>query len=119
MQRGASAFLDASTGWCAGFSGTDPFSDGIFKLTGPLSNQSFTTNKFKVYPNPATSNVTIAATDIDSYNLSVTDLTGKVILTKSLTGMENTVDISALSSGAYFFTLSSDNKKEVVKILKN
>ena len=118
-QRGASAFLNASIGWCSGFSGTDPFSNGIFKLSGPLANQSFTTSKFKVYPNPATSNITISATDVDSFNLSVTDLTGKVVLAKSLNGMENTVDISALSSGAYFFTLSSDNKKEVVKILKN
>ncbi|WP_264520048.1 T9SS type A sorting domain-containing protein [Flavobacterium sp. N1994] len=118
-QRGASAFLSASIGWCAGFSGTDPFSDGIFKLTGPLANQSITKAKFSVYPNPASSNVTIAATDVDSFNLSVTDITGKIVLAKSLNGMENTVDISALSSGAYFFTLSSDNKKEVVKILKN
>ena len=77
------------------------------------------TAKFKVYPNPATSVVTISATDVDSYKVSVTDLSGKIIMTKSLTGMENTLDISVLSSGAYFFELSSDNKKEVVKILKN
>ena len=117
-QRGVSAFLDATTGWCAGFS-TDEFTDGIFKLTSPLANQSFATSKFKVYPNPATSIVTISANDIDGYQLSVTDLSGKVVMAKSLSGIENTVDVSALSSGAYFFTLSSDNKKEVVKILKN
>ena len=117
-QRGAAAFLNGSTGWCAGFS-TDNLTDGIFKLTTPLANQSFTTSKFSVYPNPATSNVTISATNIDAYQLSVTDLSGKVVITKSLNGIENTVDVSALSSGAYFFTLSSDNKKETVKILKN
>ena len=117
-QRGAAAFLNGSTGWCAGFS-TDSLTDGIFKLTTPLANQSFTTSKFSVYPNPATSNVTISATNIDAYQLSVTDLSGKVVMAKSLNGIENTVDVSALSSGAYFFTLSSDNKKETVKILKN
>lgn len=117
-QRGASDFLNATTGWCAGFS-TDEFTDGIFKLTGTLANQSFTTAKFRVYPNPATSNVTISATDIDGYQLSVTDLSGKVVMAKSFTGIENNVDVSALSSGAYFFTLSSDNKKETIKILKN
>lgn len=121
-QRGASSFVNASTGWCAGFSDGDPFGTvGIFKLSGPLGiDNAATVAKFKVYPNPTTSNVTIAANlDVDSFNLSVTDLTGKILMTKSLNGIENTVDISNLSSGAYFFELSSNTKKEVVKILKN
>lgn len=117
-QRGSSAFLNATTGWCAGFSGA--LVDGIYKLTSPLATTNVTaTAKFKIYPNPATATVTISATDVDSYKLNVTDLTGKTVMTTSLNGMENNVDISALSSGAYFFELSSDNKREVVKILKN
>jgi hypothetical protein len=40
-------------------------------------------------------------------------------MTKSLNVIENTLDISSLSAGAYFFELSSDNIKDVVKILKN
>jgi len=117
-QRGASAFLNATTGWCAGFS-TDPLTDGVFKLTGQLGVSNVAQTKFKVYPNPATSTITISVSDVDSYNLSVTDLTGKIVMAKSLNGMENTIDISALATGAYFFNLSSGGKKEVVKILKN
>ena len=118
-QRGASAFLNLTTGWCAGFS-TDPLTDGVFKLTGTLGAQNFeNATKFKVYPNPASSIVTISAVNADSYKLSVTDITGKVVMTKSLNGIENTLDISSLSTGAYFFELSSDNIKDVVKILKN
>ena len=56
---------------------------------------------------------------MDTYNLSVTDLSGKVVMTRTLNGMENTLDISTLATGAYFFELNADNKKEVVKILKN
>lgn len=115
-QRGASAFLNISTGWCAGFSGANA---GIFKLSGPLGVDNASIAKFKVYPNPTTSVVTISATDVDSYNLSVNDLSGKTVMTKSLNGMENTVDISGLSTGTYFFELKSNNKKEVVKIIKN
>ena len=118
-QRGASAFLNSTTGWCAGFS-TDALTDGVFKLTGALGTQNFeNATKFKVYPNPASSMVTISAANADSYKLSVTDITGKVVMTKSLNGIENTLDISSLSTGAYFFELSSDNIKDVVKILKN
>ncbi len=118
-QRGASAFLNLTTGWCAGFS-TDPLTDGVFKLTGTLGAQNFeNATKFKVYPNPSSSIVTISAANVDSYKLSVTDITGKVVMTKSLNGIENTLDISSLSTGSYFFELSSDNIKDVVKILKN
>lgn len=118
-QRGAAAFLNITTGWTAGFS-TDELTDGIFKLTGQLGVEDVAaTAKFKVFPNPASSNVTISVTDVDSYNLNVTDLSGKTVMTRTLSGMENNLDISALSTGAYFFELSSDNKKEVVKILKN
>ncbi len=120
MQRGASAFI-GTTGWSAGFGDGDPFGTaGIFKLTSPLANPGFeNAAKFKVYPNPATSVVTISTPDVDSANLSVTDLSGKVVMTKSLNGIENSVDISSLSTGAYFFELTSGNKKEVIKILKN
>jgi len=118
-QRGASAFLNLTTGWCAGFS-SDALTDGVFKLTGTLGTQNFeNVTKFKVYPNPASSKVTISAANVDTYKLSVTDITGKVVMTKSLNGIENTLDISSLSTGAYFFELSSDNIKDVVKILKN
>ena len=40
-------------------------------------------------------------------------------MTKALNGIENTVDISNLSTGAYFFEVSANSKKEVIKILKN
>jgi len=120
-QRGASAFLNASTGWCAGFSDGDPLgSAGIFKLSEPLGvDNAATVTKFKVYPNPAFSIVTISTPDVETVALSVTDLTGKVVMIKSLNGIENILDISNLATGAYFFNLSSGDKKEVIKILKN
>jgi len=117
-QRGANAFLNITTGWCASFS-TDPETDGIFKLTGQLDISNVAQSKFKVYPNPAASTVTISVADVDTYNLSVTDLSGKVVMAKLLNGMDNTLDISNLATGAYFFNLSAGDKNEVVKILKN
>jgi photosystem II stability/assembly factor-like uncharacterized protein len=117
-QRGAADFLNMTTGWTSGFT-EDSITDGVYKLTGPLGIDTASIAKFKVYPNPASSIVTIATPDVDSANLSVTDLSGKVVMTKSLSGIENTVDISNLATGAYFFEISSDSKKEVIKILKN
>lgn len=117
-QRGVTAFLNSTTAWAGGFNTSD-FEGGIFKLTGQLANPTVEASKFIVYPNPATSTVTISTADVDSYKLSVTDLSGKTVMTKSLNGIENTVDVSSLASGAYFFELASDSKREVIKILKN
>lgn len=119
VQRGVSAFLNGSTGWASGFS-TNATTGGVFKLSAPLANTAFeTSTKFKVFPNPADNNITINASGVEAYKLAVTDISGKVVLEKSLSGIENTIDISTLSSGAYFFTLNSDSGKETVKIIKN
>lgn len=108
-----SATLGYSGGFAAGGAG------GAYRMTNTLSTGNVSVAKFKVFPNPASTTVTISTTDIAAYKLSVTDLSGKIVMSKTLNGMENNLDISSLSTGAYFFELSADNKKEVVKILKN
>lgn len=117
-QRGASAFLNGSTGWCAGFSST-PSIDGVFKLNGTLANNQFNATSFKIYPNPTSSFVTISTEQLDSFNLKIADLTGKVMMIKDYSGMENNVDISSFAKGIYFFEIKSGNKSETIKILKN
>ncbi len=118
-QRGVVAFFDGTTGWAGGFN-TDPFTDGVYKFSGSLSNEKFAvSNNFKVYPNPTNNIVTVSSNGIDTYKLSVTDITGNIVLEKSLSGLENTIDIASLSTGAYFFTLNSDSKTETIKIIKN
>jgi hypothetical protein len=111
-------FKDATTGWGGGFATAT--TGGAYKYSPPLSNSDFGSVKsFLAYPNPASGLVTIESDEIDSYDLSIVDLTGKTMITKSMSNIENSVDISALSNGVYFFNLTSDNKKETVKIIKN
>jgi photosystem II stability/assembly factor-like uncharacterized protein len=118
-QRLPPAFLNETTGWCGGFN-SDPFTGGVFKFNGSLFNPTFAgTKSFVVAPNPVNSIVSISSSLVDSYSLKVVDLTGKTILEKELNGIENTLDISALNSGMYFFNFTSDSKSETVKIIKN
>ncbi|MFN3752809.1 T9SS type A sorting domain-containing protein [Flavobacterium sp.] len=117
-QRGVVTFLDGSTGWCAGFN-EDPFTGGIFKFNGTLSNSDFNSSKFRAYPNPTTSLVNLQTEGLDSYTLKVTDLAGKVMVTKEFNGVENTLDISSFATGVYFFEINSGNKSETIKIIKN
>ncbi|WP_162126796.1 T9SS type A sorting domain-containing protein [Flavobacterium phycosphaerae] len=116
-QRLTPAFFNSTTGWCGGFS-TDSITDGIFQFSGNLGTEQFAANTIKLYPNPATSVVNIAA-QLDSYNVKVTDMTGKVMLNKAFSGVENTVDISSFATGVYFFEIKSGNKSETTKIMKN
>ncbi|MGL2965388.1 T9SS type A sorting domain-containing protein [Flavobacterium sp. XGLA_31] len=117
-QRLSPAFLNGSTGWCGGFS-ADSVTDGIFQFSGNLANPQFASSAFKVYPNPASSMVTISAEQLDSYNVKVTDITGKVMLNKEFSGVENTVDVTNFSAGVYFFEVNSGNKSQTIKIIKN
>ena len=118
VQRTSIAFLNENLGWAGGFNDTD-ITGGIFRFDGSLANQLFTSNTFKVYPNPATSVVSIASNQVDAYSLKVTDVSGKIMLAKEYNGMENTVDISNLATGLYFFEFKSGSKSETIKIMKN
>ncbi len=119
VQRLAPAFLNPTTGWCGGFN-TDPLTGGVFKFNGDLANAVFgLNNNFTVTPNPANTLVSISSTLVDSYKLKVVDLTGKLIMEKELNGIQNTVDVSSLTSGMYFFTFTSEAKSETIKIIKN
>ncbi|MBC7525222.1 MAG: T9SS type A sorting domain-containing protein [Flavobacterium sp.] len=118
-QRGYNTFLNPTTGWSAGFN-TSSTVGGIFKFSGNLANETFTKeNGFKLFPNPTNGEVSINSMD-DAFSLKVIDITGKVLLEKTFSGIENSISISSLSSGVYFFKLTnSENKSQTIKILKN
>jgi hypothetical protein len=111
-------FKSATLGYGGGFA-VDDIEGGVYKFTNNLGNEQFASTTFKVYPNPSSSTITISAKGFDSYNLKVTDVSGKVIVTKDFTGAENTLDISSYNAGVYFFEINSGNKSETIKIIKN
>jgi hypothetical protein len=121
VQRTTIAFLNTTTGWAGGFSGSDPLAvQGIFKFSGSLATPQFTSTGFVIYPNPSKSIVTIASPQtVSGYKLKVTDLTGKIVYSNDLSGVENTVDISNYANGLYFFEINLGNKTETIKIIKN
>ena len=63
--------------------------------------------------------VTISSETAELENVIITDLTGKIIKQKTLNGVENNLDISDLSSGAYFFTVKGNSISETIKVMKN
>jgi len=92
--------------------------DRVYNFT-VLSNDNFVKYNFDFYPNP-TNNVWNfrSVTNVLSA-ISVVDALGKTVINVTPNSLETTIDASSLSSGVYFARVTSDNKTQTVKLVKN
>jgi len=93
-------------------------SQKILKTLGVKNYKLF--NEFKLYPNPVVSFVNINFTKPSKYVIQISDLNGKIILTKNTINLSNSIDISNLSAGVYLILLKDkiSNNYNSVKLLK-
>jgi Secretion system C-terminal sorting domain len=76
-------------------------------------------NKVKVYPTLVKDAVSVELSDESKAEISVRDLTGRVILTQNTEGVANqTLNLGTLSSGLYILSVRSNEALETVKIYK-
>lgn len=77
----------------------------------------------KVYPNPASSNVTVELNDYNGGAIKVVlfDINGRNILSTTIDASSSIkqIDISSLQNGVYFLKLDSDTISTTKKIIKN
>jgi len=64
-----------------------------------------TAEDLSLYPNPAHENFVVKTNLFQNEKYSIMDMTGKIILTSTLSGNSTTVDVSFLQSGIYFFEI--------------
>ena len=84
-----------------------------------LSNDNFVKYNFDFYPNP-TNNVWNFKSITNVLNaISVVDALGKTVINVTPNTLETTIDASSLSAGVYFAKVTSDNKTQTVKLVKN
>jgi len=69
-----------------------------------------------IYPNPANNWITVE-TNSDNQTLTITDLQGKLILTKSITGSINKLNLSSLKQGIYILEVRSDKYIQFKKLI--
>ncbi len=87
-------------------------SRGFATASKSLSNDSFALAGFKMYPNPADELLAIELpADFETVNATIYDITGKEVLTKSLTALENKIDVSALLAGNYIVKVATGDKQ--------
>jgi hypothetical protein len=90
------------------------------KVSSPLLgvNDFEISSKINIYPNPATSQVTIDAKELDDVNLEISDANGRKILEQKLNGTSNIININQLSSGIYLFKVNSAQGSTTTKVIK-
>ncbi len=77
-----------------------------------------------IYPNPADDIVNIEASNISSTtaNISVTDITGKLLLQKEIKAVNKnintSIDINAFAPGFYILTVKAGVEQKVMKLVK-
>ena len=95
----------------------------VHSKTGGALNVSNTANNdgnLEVYPNPVQDKLTVKVNGLlhNNRKLSVTDLTGRVLIKVPMDNDKAIVDMSSLAAGMYMITYSDDERKETVKITK-
>jgi hypothetical protein len=84
-----------------------------------LSNNNFDiSSNFKIYPNPATSNVTIDLVSLDNSNVEIYDINGRKLFTQKLNNNSNNVNIDNLAAGVYMFKVTSVQGSATSKVIK-
>jgi PKD repeat protein len=69
-----------------------------------------------VYPNPASEYLRVELTEYNSFNIVITDISGKVLLEKNASSSE-IIDVSNFAPGLYNISISSENAITNQKII--
>ncbi len=72
-------------------------------------------DQFRLYPNPASSQVQISS-DEQLDQITIRDITGKVVMVEMNPDMNHTLDVSNLASGMYIVESRKDNTISVEKL---
>lgn len=94
----------------------DPTNTGVTSISTLSSEDLASIPVISVYPNPSTGVFTVALDQEASYE--VYDLSGKLITQGALSDLNNKVDISGVSNGLYFITVSTTSGSVTEKLVK-
>src|SRR6185312_4330983 len=98
--------------------GNNPSALGNFfssSVTG-IASQSIETENISIFPNPFTSQTTIAfSQEQKNSTISITDVLGKEIRKQTFSGREFIIEKGEMSSGIYFVRIVDENKNAMTR----
>jgi hypothetical protein len=86
-------------------------------LENTLSTTAFDTNVFTAYPNPVKDKLNIRYTE-NITDVAVFNLLGQQLFTKQINATQGQVDMSNLTSGTYLVRVTSGEKVQTLKVIK-
>ncbi len=91
--------------------------DGSFVYSNIETVNLKNNTSWQVTPVPAYNNITVR-TNGGFNKISIVDVTGKVVLTKTITSNTENINITSLPKGLYFVQISNANEVQTQKIVK-
>lgn len=88
----------------------------VFVSTVGISNLS--DNGILIYPNPTTGIINFDFTDIEVQKISISDITGKIIMEKPIVNQQKNIDLSNFPKGIYLIKLQTEKEVFTTKIIK-
>ncbi|MCL5129610.1 leucine-rich repeat protein [Algibacter sp. L4_22] len=73
---------------------------------------------FTIYPNPTKDMLSIKSKQLESAEVIVYDLNGRVLLSNDISGASHEINISSFSSGVYLLKIKVENSEFVKRIIK-
>jgi hypothetical protein len=83
-----------------------------------LSNEEFISSEVQVFPNPVSSILTIRNNKLFDLSITILDINGKLIQSKSSNQSTIEIDVKNNTSGIYFVSVLSETKSSIYKIVK-
>jgi hypothetical protein len=112
MQASANIFFDGNT----------PVATNVVTTTiqNQMGIEANAITGFRLYPNPANNNVTLHMADNANADVDVivADVLGKIVISNKMNLNNNSnLDVSSLTSGMYFITVSANGKSTTKKLI--
>ena len=102
-----------------GVSGFGEVEDYQLKIGGELGIESLTQDNINIFPNPSTGfvNIDLSGLNEAATSLSITDMTGKIVLDMTPDSETVNIDLNDVAKGVYFVKVSTQDKHRVQKIV--
>ncbi len=75
-------------------------------------------SRFQIVPNPVISQLAVYNMQSSVKSISISDLTGRILLEKTVSDSENKINVSDFESGIYFIEMKSESENSVLKFVK-
>ena len=95
--------------------------DKVFLTKKDITNvgiNELKTNEFTIYPNPFSDNIFIKNNYGESSLVTLSDISGKILISKVLTSNEETIDTRVFSSGNYLLIIRNNKTVKTFSLIK-